>query len=49
MAGRLNKEKATMHSSVLDITLTLRSQLLSQISRVLIFDVFHYRIPAIAV
>src|ERR1700761_4944373 len=46
MAGRLNEEEAAVNASVLQISLTLSSKLLAQISTVLIFDVFDDWIPA---
>lgn len=43
---RLNEEQAAVDTGILDITFSLSSELLAEISRVLVLDVFHNRVPA---
>lgn len=47
MARWLYEEQATMNAGILNVTVTLSSQFLSEVCRMLIFDVFHNRIPAV--
>jgi hypothetical protein len=46
VAGGLNKEQAGVDAGVLDVTLTLGCELLSQVRGVLILDILDDRIPA---
>lgn len=46
VARRLDEEQAAVNSCVLDVSLSLRSELLSEVSTMLVFDVFHNGIPA---
>lgn len=46
MAGRLNEEQAGVNTSILDVSLSLRCEFLSQIRGVLILDIFDDGIPA---
>lgn len=46
MASGVDEVQAAVNASILNIPFTLSSQLLAQISRVLILDVFDDRIPA---
>lgn len=47
MAGWLDEEQAAVNPSILNVTLALCGKLLSEICRMLVFDVLHDRIPAI--
>lgn len=49
MAGGLNEEEAAVDASVLDVTLTLRGELLSQVSGVLVLDILDDGVPAAVV
>ena len=46
MAGRLDEEQATVDAGVLNVALTLRSELLAKVGGMLVFDVLHNGIPA---
>ena len=46
MASGVDEVQAAVNAGILNIPFTLSSQLLAQISRVLILDVFDDRIPA---
>lgn len=46
MTRRLDEKKAAVHPCILDVPLTLCSELFAQVSRVLFFDISDYRIPA---
>ena len=46
MTRRLDEEEAAMNATVLDVALSLGGQFLSEIGRVLIFDIFDNWIPA---
>jgi hypothetical protein len=46
MAGWLNEEKTAVNTCVLDVTLALSCELLAEVGRVLIFDVFDDGVPA---
>lgn len=46
MPRRLDEEETTMNTGVLNITLSLCSELLAEISRMLILDVLDDRVPA---
>jgi hypothetical protein len=48
VARGLNKEKTAMDASILDVSITLSGKLLSEIRRMLIFDVFDNRVPTIS-
>lgn len=48
MSGRLNEEQAAVDASILDVALSLSSQFLAKVGRMLIFDVFHDWVPAAA-
>ena len=48
MTGGLNEEKTAVNPGILNITLTLRCKLFPQVGRMLVFNVFHDRIPAVA-
>lgn len=41
----LNEEQAAMDTGILDVPFSLRSQFFSEVGRVLVFDVFHDRVP----
>jgi len=45
MARGLNEEKTAMDARILDVSITLSGKLLSEIRRMLIFDVFDNRVP----
>lgn len=47
VAGRLDEEQAAVNACVLDVTLTLSSKLLPEVSRMLILDVFNDGVPAV--
>lgn len=47
VSGGLNEEQAAMDPSVLDVAFALSRELLSEICRVLILDIFDDRVPAI--
>lgn len=47
VARGLDEEQAAMYPCILDIPFSLGSKLLSQVCGVLVFDVFHDRVPAI--
>lgn len=46
VARRVDEVQATVNASVLNVALTLSSQLLAQVRRVLVLDIFDDRIPA---
>lgn len=46
MAGGLDEEQAAVDTGVLDVALTLRSELLAEVCGVLIFDVLDNGVPA---
>lgn len=46
MTRWLDEEQTAMNAGVLDITVTLGSELLSEICRMLILDVLHNGVPA---
>lgn len=46
MASGVDKVQATMDTCVLDITVTLGSELLAKVRAVLVFDVFDDGVPA---
>jgi len=46
VARRLNEEQAAVNPCVLNVSLSLRSELLSEIGTMLVLDVFHNGIPA---
>jgi len=46
MARRLDEEQAAMDTGILDITLTLSSEFLAEVCRVLILDVLDDGVPA---
>lgn len=46
MARRLDEEQTAVYASILDVSFSLRRELLSQICRMLILDVFDDRVPA---
>lgn len=46
MSRRLNEKQTTVNTGILDVSLALSRELLSQIRRVLIFDIFDNRVPA---
>lgn len=46
MASGIDEENATVNTGILNVTVTDSSQLLTQISAVLVLDVFHNWIPA---
>lgn len=46
MSRGLDEEKAAVNACVLDVTFALGGELFPEVGRVLIFDVFHNRIPA---
>jgi len=45
MAGGLDEKQAAVDTGILDITVTLGSEFLAEICRMLILDVFHNRVP----
>lgn len=45
MAGRLDEEQATVDAGILDITVTLGSEFLSEVCRMLVLDVLHNWVP----
>lgn len=47
MTGRLDEEKAAMDTCVLDVTLSLGSELLTKVGRMLVLDVLNNRVPTI--
>jgi hypothetical protein len=49
VAGGLNEEQAAVDAGVLDVALTLRGKLLSEVGRVLVLDVLDDRVPAAVV
>lgn len=49
VAGWLDEEQAAVDAGVLDVALTLSSELLSQVGRVLVLDVLDDRVPAAVV
>lgn len=48
MAGWLDEKQAAVNPSVLDVTLALCGKLLSEICRMLVFNVLHNRVPAMS-
>lgn len=46
MARRLDEEQAAVNTGILDVTLTLSSEFLAEVGRVLILDVLDDRVPA---
>lgn len=46
MAGWLDEEQAAVDAGVLDVALSLSGELLAEVSRVLVLDVLHDRVPA---
>lgn len=46
MAGRLNEEQAAVNPGILDVALTLGSEFLAEVGRVLILDVLDNGVPA---
>lgn len=46
VARRVDEEQSTMDARVLDVTVALRGQLLTQVRAVLVLDVLDYRVPA---
>lgn len=46
MAGGLDEEQAAVDTGILDITLTLRGELLAEVCRVLVLDVLDDGVPA---
>lgn len=46
MAGRLNEEQAAVDAGILDVPLTLGSEFLAKVGRVLILDVLDNGVPA---
>lgn len=49
VASGLNEVKAAVDPGILDVAVALSSELLAQVCRVLVLDVFHDRIPAAVV
>lgn len=49
VAGGLDEEQAAVDAGVLDVALTLRGKLLSEVGRVLVLDVLDDRVPAAVV
>ena len=47
MPRRLDEEQAAMYASILDIAFALSCKLFSQVSRVLVFDVFDDGVPTV--
>jgi hypothetical protein len=45
MAGWLDEEQATVDAGILDITVTLGSEFLSKVCRMLVLDVLHNWVP----
>jgi hypothetical protein len=48
MTRGLNEEQATVDTGILDVTLTLSSEFLAEVCRVLILDILDDRVPAAA-
>ena len=48
MTRGLNKKETTVNTGILDVSFSLRCQLLSQVCRMLVLDIFDNGIPAIA-
>jgi hypothetical protein len=46
MAGGLDEEQAAVNTGILDVTLTLSSEFLAEVRRVLILDVLDNGVPA---
>lgn len=46
MARRLDEEQAAVNTGILDVTLTLSSEFLTEVCRVLVLDVLDDRVPA---
>ena len=46
MAGGLNEEQAAMDTGILDVTLTLSSEFLAEVGRVLILNILDNGVPA---
>ena len=46
MAGRLDEEQAAVDTGILDVSLTLSCEFLSEVCRVLVLDVLDDWIPA---
>lgn len=49
MARRLDEEKAAMDTCVLDVTFSLGCELLTQVGRMLVLDVFDNGVPTMDV
>lgn len=46
VTSRVDKVQAAVNASILDVTFTLSSQLLAQVRRVLVLDIFDDGVPA---
>ena len=46
VTGGLDEEQAAVNTGILDVTLTLSSEFLAEVCRVLILDVLNNRVPA---